>query len=52
MRVYIRLVMIKVLRAVYFDTYHYLVVAKVRERMAVSKQAAWKFMWKDLISGS
>ena len=25
------------------DTYHYLVVAKVRERFAVSKQAAQKF---------
>ena len=26
-----------------FDTDHYLVVAKVRERLAVSKQAAQKF---------
>jgi hypothetical protein len=30
-------------RVVYFDTDHYLVVAKVRERLAVSKQAAQKF---------
>ena len=35
--------MIKVLRAGYLDNDHYLVVAKVRERLTVSKQAAWKF---------
>jgi len=35
--------MIKVLRVVYLDNDHYLMVAKVRERLAVSKQAAWKF---------
>jgi hypothetical protein len=31
------------------DTDHYLVVAKVRERLAVSKQAAQKFNGKDLM---
>ena len=31
------------------DTDHYLVVAKLRERLAVSKQAAQKFDGKDLI---
>ena len=31
---------------------HYLVVAKVMERLAVTKQATQMFMWKDLISGS
>jgi hypothetical protein len=30
-------------RGAYFDTDHYLVVAKVIERLAVSKQAAQKF---------
>ena len=34
------------------DTDHYLVVAKVKERLAVSKQAAQKFDGKGLISGS
>jgi len=34
------------------DTDHYLVVAKVREKLAVIKQVAQKLMWKDLISGS
>ena len=34
------------------DTDHYLVVAKLEERLAVSKQAAQKFDGKDLISGS
>ena len=34
------------------DTDHYLVVAKVRERLVVSKQVAQKLIWKDLISGS
>ena len=35
------------------DTDHYVVVAKVRERLAVSKQAAWKFKTgKDLVSRS
>ena len=38
------------------DTDHYQVIAKVRERLAVSKQVAQKFdrsfIWKDLISGS
>jgi hypothetical protein len=29
-----------------------LVVAKVMERLAVSKQVAQKLMWKDLISGN
>ena len=33
----------KGVRVVYFDTDYYLVVAKVRERLAVSKQAAQKF---------
>ena len=33
-------------------TDHYLVIAKVRERLAVSKQAAKKFVWKDIMSGS
>jgi hypothetical protein len=32
------------------DTDHYLMFAKVRERMAVSRQAAQSFKWKDLIS--
>jgi hypothetical protein len=31
------------LRIVYFNTDHYLVVAKVRERLVASKQAAQKF---------
>jgi hypothetical protein len=34
------------------DTDHYLVIANVRERLAVSKQAAQKFDVGDLISGS
>ena len=34
------------------DTDHYLVVAKVRERLAVIKQPAQKFDAGDLISGS
>jgi hypothetical protein len=34
------------------DTDHYLVVAKVKERLAVSEQAAQKFVGEDLISGS
>jgi len=34
------------------DTGHYVVVAKVRERLAVSKQAALKFDGVDLFSGS
>jgi hypothetical protein len=34
------------------DTDYYLVVAKVRERLAVSKQVAQMLRWKDLISGS
>jgi hypothetical protein len=29
---------------------HYLVAAKVMERLAISKQAAKILMWKDLIS--
>ena len=33
----------KGVRIVYFDTDHYLVVATVRERLAVSKQAAQMF---------
>jgi hypothetical protein len=32
------------------DTDYYLMVAKVRERLAVSRQAAQSFKWKDLIS--
>ena len=35
-----------------FGTDHYLVVAKVRERLAVSKQQHRSWMGKDLISGS
>jgi hypothetical protein len=31
---------------------HYLVLAKVRKRLAVSKQAAQRFEVRDLISGS
>jgi hypothetical protein len=34
------------------DTDHYLVVAKVRGKLAISKQVEQKLMWKDLISGS
>jgi hypothetical protein len=34
------------------DTDYYLVVAKVREILAVSKQAAQKIVCKDLILGS
>jgi len=34
------------------DTDHYLVVAKVGERLAVNNQAALKFDGKDLFSGS
>ena len=34
------------------DTDHYLVVAKVRESLAVSKQVAQEFDVEDLISGS
>ena len=34
------------------DTNHCLVVAKVRERLAVGKQAHGSFMWKNLISRS
>ena len=35
-----------------FDTDHYLVVAKVRARLAESKQTTHKFEMKDFISGS
>ena len=31
---------------------YYLVVTKVGERLAVSKQAARRLVWKDLTSGS
>jgi hypothetical protein len=34
------------------DTDHYLVISKVRERLAVSKQVHRSLMWKDSISGS
>jgi len=34
------------------DADYYLVVAEVRERLAVSKQAAQNLMEKDLISGN
>jgi len=34
------------------DTDNCLVVAKVREKLAVSKQKHRSFMWRDLISGS
>jgi len=34
------------------DIDHYLVVAKVRERLAGSKQEHRSLMWKDLNSGS
>ena len=34
------------------DTDHYLVVAKVRERLAVSKKQHRNLKWKDLISRS
>ena len=34
------------------DTGHYLMVAKVKERLAVNKQMAQKFDGEDLISGS
>jgi len=34
------------------DTDHCLVVAKVRERLAVSKRQHRSVMWRDLISGS
>ena len=34
------------------DTDHYLVVTKVRERLAVSKQEDRSLMWKDLILGN
>ena len=34
------------------DTDHYVVVAKVRERLEVSKQVHRSLMGKDLISGS
>jgi len=33
-------------------TDHHLIVGKVRERLAVSKQASKRLMGKDLISGS
>jgi len=35
-------------RGVDFDTGYYLVIAKVRERLAVSKQAAQRLIGKDL----
>jgi hypothetical protein len=35
-----------------FGTDHYLVVAKLRERLAVSKQEAQKFDVEGLVSGS
>jgi len=34
------------------DTDNCLVVAKVREKLAVSKHQHRSFMWRDLISGS
>jgi hypothetical protein len=34
------------------DTDYYLMVAKIRERMALSSQSAESFKWKDLISGN
>jgi hypothetical protein len=40
---------IRSFRGAYCDTNHYLVVAKVRERLAVRKQAAQKFDGKNLI---
>ena len=43
---------VRSLRGVDCDSDHYLVVAKVRERLAVSEQEAQKLVWKDLISGS
>jgi hypothetical protein len=38
-------------RGAVYDTYHYLVVAKLRERWAVSKKHR-NLMGKDLTSGS
>jgi len=35
-----------------YDAVHCLVVAEVRERLAVSKHQHKSFMWRDLISGS
>jgi hypothetical protein len=35
-----------------YDTDHYLVVAKVKERLAISIQAAQKFDGEDLLSRS
>jgi hypothetical protein len=37
-------------RAAGYDTDHYLVVAKVRERLAVSKQTTHGVIWRGLIS--
>jgi len=31
---------------------HYLVAAKVTQRLSVIKQAAYSLIWRDLISGS
>jgi hypothetical protein len=39
-------------RALDCHTDHYLVVAKVRERLAVNKQRSADFIWRGLITGS
>jgi len=40
---------VRSLRGVDCDSDHYMAVAKVRERLAVSKQEAQLLVWKDLI---
>jgi len=51
-RWHLSMVEVQSIREADCDTDHYLVVAKVREKLAVIKQVAQKLMWKDLISGS
>jgi hypothetical protein len=43
---------VRSLRAAACDTDHYLVVAKDRERLAVSKSAAQTFVWGDSMLGN
>ena len=43
---------VKFVRGADCDIGHYLVVAKIRERLAINKQSVKNWMWRDLISGN
>jgi hypothetical protein len=51
-RLYSRILEVRSFRGAESDTGHCKMVAKVTERLAVSKKAAQKFECKDLIAGS